>query len=90
MRYLLWCKEKQCGDSGPMSQVLDGSDPSYAVIPGKYRPEIGNGIRVGSFVGRIFQSQDWWQTTPVVEILIDEPEYMKFRTRNSIYEWRII
>jgi hypothetical protein len=79
------------GDSGPMCQILDGE--SYQPIEGCYYPRVGCGVRVGSYHARTFSGQDWWQTTPVTEILeesVDEKGYrrMKFKTKNSIYEWK--
>lgn len=88
MRYELWCEEKQCGDSGPMCQILDAE--SWQPIEGLTRPQVGSAVRVGSFSGRTFSAQDYWTTTTVQEIMVDEPNYMKFRTRNSIYEWHCI
>jgi hypothetical protein len=45
--------------------------------------------------GRTFGSQDWWQTTSITEILevrsnSVDPNflYIKFKTGNSIYEWK--
>jgi hypothetical protein len=57
------------------------------------RPQVGYVMRVGSVYARSFSPQDWWQTTVITEILEDKinedgSEYVKFRTGNSIYEWR--
>ncbi len=57
------------------------------------RPQVGYVMRVGSVYARSFTAQDWWQTTVITEILEDKinedgSEYVKFRTGNSIYEWR--
>lgn len=80
--------ERPAGDSGPMSQILDGE--SYQAIPDEVRPRIGCGVRVGSYAGRTYSMQDYWQTTPVTKILVDEPDYILFETKNSTYEWRLI
>jgi hypothetical protein len=32
----------------------------------------------------------FWLTTEVTEIEIDTPEYVRFRTKNSSYEWTIL
>ena len=32
--------------------------------------------------------QDYWLTTPVEEILEDTENYVKFRTKNTVYEWK--
>lgn len=87
MTYSLWCEEKNIGDSGSMCQILDPEE-GYAPIPNETRPRVGCGVRVGSLFARTFHHQDWWQTTPITEILVDEENYMKFRTKNSIYEWK--
>ena len=80
--------EYPAGDSGPMSQILDSG--SYQVIPDEVRPRVGCGVRVGSYTGRTYEMQDYWQTTPVTKILKEEPDYVLFETKNSTYEWRII
>jgi len=88
MRFSLVRERDGAGDSGPMCQILDRE--SYTAIKGEYRPRVGCGVRVGSYAGRTFVSQDWWQTTPVTEILGEREDYIRFKTRNSIYVWKII
>ena len=90
-RYSLVRDDGSAGDSGLMCQILDAE--SYQPIPGETYPKIGCGVRVGSPYARTYSMQDWWQTSPVVEILeenVDENGYrsMKFKTRNSIYTWK--
>lgn len=90
MRYSLY-REDGAGDSGPMCQILD--QESYKPIEGETYPRLGCGVRVGSFYGRTYASQDWWQTSPVTEILeewTDDEGYkhMKFKTRSSVYTWK--
>lgn len=80
------------GDSGNMSMAITPSllpgEASKVVIEHNARPRVGVFMRVGSAYARSFTSQDWWQTTPVEEILEEEENYVKFRTVNgSIYEW---
>jgi len=91
MKYSLWKTDGTVGDAGMMSQILDGE--SYQPIPGETYPKVGCGVRVGSHYGRTYQAQDWWQTSPIVEILeetVDDEGYrfVKFRTKNSVYCWR--
>jgi hypothetical protein len=48
---------------------------------------------VGSPYARTYSRQDWWQTTPITEILEerieeDGTEYVRFKTGNSEYEWK--
>lgn len=47
------------------------------------KPTLGCGLIVFS---SIF---DCWQTTEITEILEEKEDYIKFKTLNSIYEWRI-
>lgn len=79
------------GDSGPMCQILD--EEGYHPIPGETYPKVGCGVRVGSYYARTFSMQDWWQTSPVVEILqetVDDFGFwtVRFKTKNSIYVWK--
>ena len=48
------------------------------------RPTIGCGMVV------LRNLNTYWQTTLVTEILEDTPTYVRFKTKNSEYEWRII
>jgi hypothetical protein len=89
MRYSL-IREDGAGDSGPMCQILDPE--SYRPVDGDY-PRLGFGVRVGSYYARSYSGQDYWQTTPVTEIIeewIDNEGYshVKFKTKNSVYTWK--
>ena len=89
-RYSLVREKDGAGDSGPMCQILDPW--SYSPIPGDY-PLIGHGIRVGSPYGRTYAAQDYWQTTPITEIIeesINDEGYwtVRFKTNNSTYIWK--
>lgn len=53
------------------------------------RPRVGVAMRVGSIYARTMQSQDWWQTTYITEILEERDDFVRFKTTNSIYEWRV-
>ena len=88
MRYVLIRERDQMGDSGPMCQIIDWE--SWTVIPGEHRPRVGCAVRVGSFTARTYAAMDYWTTTPVQEILEESDNRMVFRTKNSIYEWKII
>lgn len=91
MQYSLRRESDGEGDSGSMSAAVIWTDDSpYPELEHDARPRLGVAMRVGSICGRTFAMQDWWQTTPITEILTDEPNYVRFRTKNSIYEWRII
>jgi len=91
MRYSLIKEDENVGDSGPMCQILDSE--SYSPIPNEVYPRVGCGVRVGSYYARTFSAQDYWQTSPVTEILeewVDEDGYshVKFKTKNSTYVWK--
>ena len=91
MRYSLIKEDENVGDSGPMCQILDSE--SYNPIPNEVYPRVGCGVRVGSYYARTFSAQDYWQTSPVTEILeewVDEDGYshVKFKTKNSTYVWK--
>jgi hypothetical protein len=84
------------GDSGPMSLAIV---PTFdmdtnKVVSVEYehsaRPRLGVAMRVGSIIGRTYAAQDWWQTSLITEILDDSPAFVRFRTGNSEYEWKVI
>lgn len=90
-KYSLYREDESFGDSGPMCEILDSE--SYKPIKGEYYPRVGCGVRVESFHGRTYSNQDWWQTSLVTEILeesVDDKGHrtMKFKTRNSVYNWK--
>ena len=98
MPYSLKRESDGAGDSGTMSKLLIPVYDNTGKIVDKLevddvRPRVGSVLRVGSHSARSYSAQDWWQTTIITEILEDTinedgTEYVKFRTGNSIYEWR--
>jgi hypothetical protein len=91
MVYSLIREGDGAGDSGSMCQILD--PVKYKPIPNETYPRIGYGVRVGSSFARSYSSQDWWQTSPVTEILEETKDEkglrtVKFKTRNSVYTWK--
>jgi len=53
------------------------------------RPRVGAAMRVGSYMARSYQAQDWWQTTFIEEIIKDTPNEVVFKTKSgSEYTWR--
>jgi hypothetical protein len=80
--YSLRRESDDAGDSGLMSQARnkDGTVASD-------RPQVGCYMVVGSPYARTFGDQDYWQTTIIQEILEDEPNLVRFKTRNSVYTW---
>ena len=97
MPYSLRRTRDGAGDSGPMSVTLlieeaEGvrkiaRDSEGLPIEGGPRPAVGHIIRVGSIYARTYQQQDYWQTTPITEILEETEKRVKFRTGNSEYVW---
>lgn len=90
-KYSLVREDGNAGDSGPMSQILDAE--SGRAIEGETYPRLGCGVRVGSYYARSYSGQDYWQTTPITEILeeyINDDGYwtVKFKTKNSTYTWK--
>jgi hypothetical protein len=92
MNYYLRRADGVYGDSGPMCQILDPKE-GYHPIPNETYPRVGCGVRVGSYIARTYSMQDYWQTTPITEILEEWTDAdcrgVKFKTKsNSIYIWR--
>lgn len=75
------------GDSGAFSVALGLNEENKVVIKGN-RPIVGCIMRVGSVTARTYSKSDYWTTTEILEILEEREDYVKFRTKNSIYEWR--
>ncbi len=87
MTYSLKRESDGAGDSGLVSDALWLKDDKLQVEHNA-RPRVGVAIQVGSPFARTMQYQDWWQTSLCTDILIDEENYVKFKTGNSTYEWR--
>jgi hypothetical protein len=80
------------GDSGGMSIALTYGQYDLETEENA-RPRVGVVMRVGTHFARSYNAQDWWQTTLITEILEEKIEeegvdYVRFRTGNSVYEWR--
>lgn len=98
MTYSLRRTRDGAGDSGGMSLGIaptfdqDTGNITNIEYKDNARPQIGWVMRVGSIYARTMSHQDWWQTTPITEILEerteeDGTEYVRFKTGNSEYEW---
>jgi hypothetical protein len=97
MAYTLRRTRDGAGDSGLMSDAVtpvwdDEGKLIDKIIEHNARPKVGAAMVVGSHYARTFSRQDWWQTTPITEILeerTDEDgcEYVRFKTGNSEYVW---
>ena len=87
MYSLIKVGHKSIGDSGGMSMLLWQEDDEVKREQNG-KPKVGVCVRVGSIYARTMQHQDWWQTSYITEILEETENYVKFKTNNSVYEWR--
>lgn len=86
MGYELRREGDGAGDVGAMCELIK-YDENGALVRKTGKPEVGYCVRVGSMGARSYQYQDYWTTTPVLEVLEDRDNYVRFRTSNSMYEW---
>ncbi len=95
MPYFLRRTRDGAGDSGPLTLInrINPETKKYESEMG-VRPRIGWAVQVGSIGGRTFVTQDYWQTTPVTEIIedviSDDKNFCRFKTGNSEYEWGML
>lgn len=88
MASLYAINDRSKGDSGGRSEaILWKEDGSFDKVVGN-RPVVGCSMLVGSITARSMQWQDYWLTTPVLEILEERDDYVKFKTKNTVYEWK--
>ena len=61
---------------------------AYKEINGELKI-VGNRPIVGTqlIVGQSLDSQNWLKCSTIKNLLIDEDNYVKFKTENSIYQW---
>lgn len=85
--YSLRRERDGAGDSGSQSLGvwLEGNEVKYSQDA---RPRVGIALQVGSLYARTYTEQDYWQTSLITEILKEEEDCIRFKTGNSIYEWR--
>lgn len=98
MPYSLRRTRDGAGDSGLMSDAVtpiwdDNGKLVDKIIEHCAQPKVGAVMVVGSPFARSYSAQDYWQTTPITEILEertedDGVEYVRFKTGNSEYEWK--
>ncbi|HOG38254.1 MAG TPA: hypothetical protein PLD95_02165 [bacterium] len=60
-------------------------DGNFEEIKG-HEPIVGCSLLVGSITARSFSEQDYWLTTPIIEIVEKTDEYWIFKTNNSTYK----
>jgi hypothetical protein len=84
-RFSLYSEDQSVGDSGPAFECLDPETLEIVGVAGEIR--VGHLAKCGSIFARSYQSQDWWRTSPVLEILSvnEDSTEVKFRTRSRTY-----
>jgi hypothetical protein len=71
--------------------IFDQDDPKKivdATQEDNCRPRVGIVMRVGTYMARTYQHQDYWQTTLITKILRDDGHEVHFKTGNSEYIWK--
>ncbi len=91
MPYNLRRTTDRAGDSGMESVAIEwNEDGTFKKFSGD-TPLIGCSMRVGCLGARSSSAQDYWITTPITEILEEikneSVHYIRFKTKNSEYEW---
>ena len=76
-------------EEGSMSHALKWDKKIDELTIVGDRPTVGCLMRVGSLFARTYSKRDWWLTTEVIEILEETKDYVRFKTKNSEYEWRV-
>lgn len=78
-------------ESGGRSEAIAWDDNGVFKEVVSHIPTVGCSMLVGSVTARSYSNQDYWLTTPVVDILEviknDDVHYVRFITENSEYEW---
>lgn len=75
------------GDIGGLSKAIKWNENGTFKEVISERPTIGCSMLVGSVTARSYSEQDYWLTTEVTEILEESDDYVKFKTKNSEYQW---
>ena len=78
-------------EEGAMSQAIAwNEDGTFKEVIANY-PVVGCSMKVGSLTVGTYSKRDWWLTTEITEILEEKIEgdllYVKFKTKNSVYEF---
>lgn len=69
------------GDTGVL-RVSDKYSPLFQLVE---EVRVGDVVRVGSLTSRMFEFQDYWTTTPIIEIVSNSRDMCVFKTGNSEY-----
>ena len=75
-------------EGGARSEAIKWNEEEDSMKIIGYKPTVGCSMLVGSVTARSYSDRDYWLTTEVLEILEETDEIVKFKTKNSIYEWR--
>lgn len=84
----MYSLDRMKGDSGGRSEAIRWKPDGTVQEIVSRRPTVGCSMLVGAIGARTMQYQDYWLTTEVLEILEDREDYVKFRTKNTVYEWK--
>jgi hypothetical protein len=76
------------GDSGSRVEALKWDEKEKKYKYAGNEPIVGCNLLVGSLTARSFSAQDYWLTTEITEILEKKEGYIKFKTTNSVYEFK--
>lgn len=77
-----------CSQAIKWNEISDENGDRHFKEVVSNRPTVGCSMLVGSVTARSYSNQDYWITTEVLEILEETEDIVKFKTKNSIYEWR--
>jgi hypothetical protein len=80
--------EYEFKEGGARSEAIKWDEETNKPTVMGYRPTVGCSMLVGSVTARSYSDRDYWLTTEVLEILEETEDIVKFKTKNSIYEWR--
>jgi hypothetical protein len=75
------------GFVGSRSEAIKFNDKGLFEKIVSSKPTIGCSMLVGTVTASSYSSRDYWITTEVTEILEEKDEYIRFKTKNSEYEW---
>jgi hypothetical protein len=91
MAFHLYRTSDSAGDSGAVSEAIEWNEDRTFKQVVSHRPKVGCSLRVGAATARSYSNQDWWLTTTITEIVeeieTEETHYVRFKTKNSEYEW---
>ena len=71
---------------GYFGSRVESFDPVTGKLVGD-RPMVGCALRVGTMTAGTYSSRDWWMTTPITEIISEDDNEIRFKTKNSTYRF---